>query len=70
MIKIREFIKEHDYPAYVVTQVHDEIGVEVREDKAEEWLNIQSELMEAAGAKIIKNLSMEVEGTISKEWCK
>jgi len=70
MVKIRKYIKLNNYPAYLVTQVHDEIGVEVEDAKAEEWMYIQSKLMEAAGAEIISSIKMEVEGTISKEWCK
>jgi len=70
MIMIRDKIKTLDYPAYLVTQVHDEIGVEVREDKAEEWAEIQSELMRQAGAVIIPDFPMGVDYTISKEWCK
>ena len=70
MIMIRDKIKTLDYPAYLVTQVHDEIGVEVREDKAEEWAEIQSELMRQAGAAIIPDFPMGVDYTISKKWCK
>lgn len=68
MIKIRDEIK--NYPAYLVTQVHDEIGVEVRDDKAQEWAELQCELMRAAGAEIISDFPMGVDYTISKEWCK
>tara|TARA_R110000787_G_scaffold153516_3_gene267416 strand:- start:9504 stop:11360 length:1857 start_codon:yes stop_codon:yes gene_type:complete len=70
MIMIRDRIDTLNYPAYLVTQVHDEIGVEVREDKAEEWAEIQSELMRQAGAAIIPDFPMGVDYTISKEWCK
>ena len=70
MVNIRHKIKEIDYPVYLVTQVHDEIGCEVREDKAEEWAEIQSELMREAGAEIIKHFPMGVNYTISNEWCK
>ena len=70
MIMIRNKIKTLDYPAYLVTQVHDEIGVEVPNDKAEEWAEIQSELMRQAGAKIIPDFPMGVDYTISREWCK
>ena len=31
MVKIRDYINDNDYPAYMVTQVHDEIGVEVKD---------------------------------------
>ena len=70
MIMIRDKIKTLDYPAYLVTQVHDEIGVEVPDDKAEEWAEIQSELMRQAGARIIPDFPMGVDYTINKKWCK
>ena len=70
MIKIRDKIKELDYPVYMVTQVHDEIGCEVREDKAEEWAMIQGALMREAGMVIVKGFPMGVDHTISKEWSK
>jgi len=70
MILIRNKIKELDYPVYMVTQVHDEIGCEVREDKAEEWAMIQGALMREAGMKIVSEFPMGVDHTISKEWCK
>ena len=70
MVMIRNKIKTLSYPAYLVTQVHDEIGVEVREDKVNEWAEIQSELMRQAGAKIISDFPMGVDCTISNEWCK
>jgi len=70
MTMIRNKIKTLSYPAYLVTQVHDEIGVEVREDKAKEWAEIQSELMRQAGAKIVSDFPMGVDYTISNEWCK
>tara|TARA_R110002020_G_scaffold208452_6_gene414214 strand:- start:19584 stop:21494 length:1911 start_codon:yes stop_codon:yes gene_type:complete len=70
MVKIREYIKKHDFPGYLITQVHDEIGVEVVAERAQEWAVIQSELMEEAGAEIIDSIKMEVEYTISEKWCK
>ena len=70
MIKIRDYIKRTNFPAYLVTQVHDEIGVEVRDDVAKEWALIQSELMEEAGAEIVKDFPMSVDYSINKQWCK
>tara|TARA_R110002050_G_scaffold116946_2_gene233626 strand:+ start:5445 stop:7301 length:1857 start_codon:yes stop_codon:yes gene_type:complete len=70
MIKIRNKIKELDYPVYMVTQVHDEIGCEVPEDKAEEWAMIQGALMREAGMVIVKDFPMGVDHTITREWSK
>ncbi|QDP52804.1 MAG: putative DNA polymerase [Prokaryotic dsDNA virus sp.] len=70
MVKIRDYINDNDYPAYMVTQVHDEIGVEVKDEHAEEWAQIQSQLMRDAGAEIIPDFPMGVDHTISKKWCK
>ena len=70
MILIREEIKRNDYPCYMVTQVHDEIGVEVRDDFAEEWVHIQCELMRKAGKMIVEGFEMSVDYTITKKWSK
>lgn len=70
MILIREHIKKFKLPCYMVTQVHDEIGVEVRDDFAEEWAKLQCRLMKEAGAMIIKGFDMTVDYTITKKWSK
>lgn len=70
MVKIRDYIENHNFPAYMVTQVHDEIGVEVRDDVAEEWASIQCKLMREAGEAIIPDFPMGVDYTITKEWSK
>tara|TARA_B100001094_G_C18166766_1_gene792600 strand:+ start:488 stop:2353 length:1866 start_codon:yes stop_codon:yes gene_type:complete len=70
MILIREHIKKFKLPCYMVTQVHDEIGVEVRDDFAEEWAKLQCKLMKEAGAMIIKGFDMTVDYTITKKWSK
>jgi len=70
MCLIREHISTFKLPCYMVTQVHDEIGVEVRDDFAEEWAHIQCELMKKAGAMIIKGFDMTVDYTITKKWSK
>jgi len=70
MVLIREHIKKFDLPCYMVTQVHDEIGVEVRDDFAYEWAQLQCKLMKEAGAMIIKGFDMTVDYTITKKWSK
>tara|TARA_R110000824_G_scaffold197851_1_gene381575 strand:- start:2958 stop:3737 length:780 start_codon:yes stop_codon:yes gene_type:complete len=70
MVLIREHIKMFKLPCYIVTQVHDEIGVEVRDDFAEDWAKLQCKLMKEAGATIIKGFDMTVDYTITKKWSK
>ena len=70
MVKIRDHIKKTNFPAYLVTQVHDEIGVEVRDDVAEEWASVQCVLMKEAGQEIVSDFPMGVDFTITKEWSK
>jgi len=70
MLMIRSRIIEDNLPCYMVTQVHDEIGVEVRDDFAKEWAEIQCDIMKKAGEKIIKGFDMTVDYTITKKWSK
>tara|TARA_R110002051_G_scaffold303115_1_gene371772 strand:- start:8722 stop:10623 length:1902 start_codon:yes stop_codon:yes gene_type:complete len=70
MVLIRGHIKMFKLPCYIVTQVHDEIGVEVRDDFAEDWARLQCKLMKEAGATIIKGFDMTVDYTITKKWSK
>jgi len=70
MVKIRDHINKTNFPAHLVTQVHDEIGVEVRDDVAEDWASIQCKLMRDAGEEIIPDFPMGVDFTITKEWSK
>ena len=70
MVLIREYIRKFNLPCYMVTQVHDEIGVEVRDDFAEDWAKLQCKLMKEAGEMIIKGFDMTVDYTITKKWSK
>ena len=54
----------------LITQVHDEIGCEVREDYVSQWVEIQRTIMELAGKRICKDVDMVVEHTITDEWTK
>ena len=54
----------------LVTQVHDEIGCEVKEDFIDEWVNIQQSLMMEAGAEICKSVDMIVDYSVTDKWSK
>ena len=54
----------------LITQVHDEIGCEVREDYVSQWVEIQRTIMELAGRRICKDVDMVVEHTVTDEWTK
>jgi DNA polymerase I len=67
---IHAYIMDNNYPVKLIAQFHDEVLTEVQEDKAEEWARIKIGLMKKAGGDIIKNIPMEAEYSISKEWRK
>ena len=54
----------------IVSQVHDEITCEVRDDFIDEWKLIQEDLMVSAGKEICQSVDMVVDGTTTQEWCK
>ena len=54
----------------IVSQVHDEITCEVRDNFIDEWKLIQEDLMVSAGKEICQSVDMVVDGTITQEWCK
>ena len=54
----------------IVSQVHDEITCEVRDDFLNEWKLIQEDLMVSAGKEICQSVDMVVDGTTTQEWCK
>ncbi len=70
ILKIDRFIKDWDYPAKIVLQVHDEIVSEVREDKAEEFKDIQVRLMKEAASLTIKSIPVEISTNINDYWVK
>lgn len=70
LIYIREYINKNNYPASIVLTIHDSIICEVRDDRVEEWGQIQSELMILAGKEVVRTLPVNVDVTISKEWIK
>ena len=70
IIYLYNFIQEKKYPAKLVLTVHDELVSSVREDLAEEWLNIQEEQMIKAGRFFIKSIPIVVESKIGDYWQK
>ena len=69
---IRKYIKTHllHDKVYIVMTVHDQIDCEVQEDFAEEWSKIQQNIMQEAGAEIIKSIPVLSDITISDSWTK
>ena len=54
----------------LITQVHDEIGCEVREDFVDYWVEVQKSLMMEAGAQICQSVDMVVDYSITDKWSK
>lgn len=53
-----------------ITQVHDEIGFEVREHLVDTWVPIQCAIMRNCGTLICRTVPMDVEATVSDRWQK
>ena len=54
----------------IVGFVHDEIISEVPEEKAEEMLRLQEEIMISSMRKVVPNIEITVESNVTKEYCK
>ena len=54
----------------LITQVHDEIGCEVKDDFVDDWVIIQRSIMMEAGKKICKDVDMIVDHTVTNQWSK
>ena len=69
---IIEHINQYDMhdSIKIISQVHDEISCEVREDMVDYWIQVQKTLMLLAGEEICKSVPMDVDYTISKQWMK
>ena len=70
LVYVREYIRDYNLQDKVkmVMTVHDEINCEVDADYAEEWSEIQKNLMEEAGEVIIQGIPIISEITISDKW--
>lgn len=75
LIGVRNLITQYNEQnnsevAYLLCTVHDAIDVEVREDLAEQFSKEMAEVMISAGNKYVSKVKMEVDVTITNEWCK
>ncbi len=70
LVNIRKKIKTLDYKVIMFLQIHDAIFCYVQEDKAEEWAEIQKEIMEEAGREFIKSIPVKSDVIISDYWSK
>lgn len=75
LVEIRNLIKDYNNThksevAYLVCTVHDAIDCEVREDLAQEFADKMAKLMIDCGNKYVSKVNMEVDVTITTEWCK
>ena len=75
LIVVRDLIlsynkKYNENVAYLICTVHDAIDVEVREDLVKDFGDKMCELMIKVGNKYINRVSMAVDLTCTKEWCK
>lgn len=68
IIFIQNYIDKHKFPAKIRLTVHDEIVSSVREDLAEELMELQESMMIKAGKLFIKSLPIVVESKISTNW--
>lgn len=68
LIYIRDYINEHKIPVKIVMTVHDQIDTVCKEEYAEEWKTIITELMEQAALKIVTNGLLKADTNISKTW--
>ena len=66
----RSFPDKFHEVANVVNLVHDEIVVEAKEEHKEEVANLLKKSMEKAGAIILKDVAVETEISINKQWIK
>lgn len=75
LVEVRKLIMRYnalyDEPvAYLVCTVHDAIDVEVREDLAKQFADEKKQIMMDVAKKYVKEVSIGVDVTITKEWYK
>lgn len=63
-----KYIKDNNFPAKIILQVHDEIQTEVKEELAEEWVAILNRLMVEAANVILKKVPMVVDCKAADSW--
>jgi len=70
LIKLRKYIKKHNFPAKLILPVHDEILSACPKDKAEEWKKIQERAMTEAADLYLEKGLLGVETKITDRWTK
>lgn len=67
LLKVRD---SNNYPVKFILQVHDEAITEVRDDFAEEWKQIKTDVMVKVSKKFLNILTIPVDAKLSKNWIK
>lgn len=68
MINIRNRYREEGLDAYLIHTLHDELVSEASEEHAERAMQIQREEMIGAGALLLTQCPVDVDGEVSDEW--
>lgn len=72
LVLCKRYIDQHDLNDTVkfFLPIHDELIFAVKEEFAEQWLDIQIGLMEKAGEFVLENTLQKAEGQVSDVWVK
>jgi len=70
LIKLRQYILQHNYPAQLCLPVHDEILSACRKDKSAEWAIIQDKAMREAADMFLEPGLLGTDTTILDKWTK
>jgi len=68
LIKLRKYIKAHNFPAILILPVHDEILSTCPIDRAEEWRKIQEQAMEEAADLYLEKGLLNADTKITERW--
>lgn len=68
LIKLWQKIWDKEDEALLISTVHDEIILQVREEHANKWKDILKETMEEAGNEILKSVPVVAEAGVAKTW--
>lgn len=70
LVELMRVRDSNNYPVKFILQVHDEAITEVRDDFAEEWKQIKSDVMVQVSKKFLNILTIPVDAKLSKYWKK
>ena len=70
LIKLQEEIDNNEWNARILLTVHDEIIVEVQEDKVKDWKEVQEGIMKNCAKTVIMTVPVNIEAKISDHWMK